>query len=130
MADEPRNYVANRDGMVQGALKSLDAQATTGAGTAFNLGACYSAFGIEYLRASATTASTKSTAAVIQLQGKIGSTKWRNLGATITVNSTAGAIARSTNSIPVNQVRINIDSFTTGVKPGVSAWVAVGIGSS
>lgn len=126
MADESRNTPTRGARQIVRALKSLDAKATTGAGSAFNLGAAYSGFGVELIRAAASTASTLSTAASVQLQGRVGSTKWRNLGSAVTVNSTAGTVARSTNPIPVHDVRLSITSFTTGAaKPAITGWVSV-----
>ena len=133
-----RNVRTRPAGAIVGALKSCDAQTSTGGGTAFFLGRAYSAFGIEYVRGS-TTALLESTAATLQLQGQIGSTgKWHNLGGTITVNNTTAAIARSTNSIPVNRVRLAITGFTTSAGAGstaerrvaVTAWISAGFGSS
>lgn len=138
MASEPKNYVHNRPGVVAASLKSLNAKQATGGGTAFTLPQAYSAFGIEYFRAT-TSATNESTSASIQLQGQINSTgTWHNLGAAITVNATAPAIARSTNSIPVYRVRVNLASFTTSAgaattgenKIPVTASISVGVGSS
>lgn len=112
MADEPRNYVSSRPGVVAGSLKVLDAKQSTGAGTSFVLPQAYSAFGLEYFRAT-TSATNESTAATVVLQGQIGSTKWTQIGANITVNSATPALARSTNAVPVFAVRASISSFTT-----------------
>lgn len=113
MSSEPRNTPINREGIVSRALLSLNAKQTTGGGTQFDLGRAYSAFGVEYKRAS-TSSTNESTSASIQLQGQIGTTgKWHSLGAAITVNNTTAAIARSTNAVPVSRVRFNIASFTT-----------------
>lgn len=136
MANESRNN-PTRDGAVVRAMKSLDAQTSTGGGTAFYLGRAVSAFGIEYYRGS-TTATLESTSASIQLQGQLGSTNWVNLGAAITVNSQTPAVARSTNSIPVHRVRVTIASFTTSAgaastaerRVPVYAWISAGFGSS
>lgn len=131
MANESRNTPVRPAHMVTGPLKSLVAQVTTGGGTAFQLPGAFSAFGIEVVRAAAATNSTLSTAATIQLQGRIGSTNWRNLGSTVTANSVTGTIARSTNSIPVNEVRLQITAFTTGAaKPAVTGWINIGTVSS
>ena len=140
MADEPKNYVAQRGSLVPGGHLSLSAKQTTGAGTAFVLPAAYSVFGVEYFRGTTST-SNESTSASIQLQGRLGSTRWHSLGAAITVNnkSTAPAIARSTNAIPVNEVRFRIVSFTTSAgnstaggenKIPITAYISVGLGSS
>ena len=138
MADEPRNYVPQRGGLVPGALLSLSAKQTTGGGTAFVLPAAYSVFGVESFRGT-TSATNESTSASIQLQGRLGSTTWRSLGAAITVNAAAGTIVRSTNSIPVNEVRMTVVSYTTSAgnstaggenKIPITAYISVGLGSS
>ena len=127
-----------RDGAVVRAMKSLDAQTSTGGGTVFHLGRAYSAFAVEYVRAT-TSASLESTAATVKLQGQVGSTvTWHDLGASITVNSTSAVVVRSTNAIPVHRVRLTITGFTTSAgaastaerRVPVSAWIAAGFGSS
>lgn len=138
MANDANNN-PTRAGAVVRPMKSLIAQQTTGGGTAFYLGRAYSAFGVEYLRGT-TSSTNESTSASVQLQGQIGSTgKWHNLGAAITVNSVTAAIARSTNSIPVHRVRLQVVSFTTSAgnstaggenKIPITAWISAGFGSS
>jgi hypothetical protein len=132
------NNNPTRDGAVVRAMRVLNAQTSTGAGTVFHLGRAYSAFGIEYVRGS-TTATLESTAATVQLQGQIGSTaKWHNLGAAVTVNNTSATIVRSTNAIPVHRIRATITGFTTSAgaastaerRVAVSVWVSAGFGSS
>lgn len=115
MANEPRDYVGARPAAVGGPLLLLSAQQTTGAGSAFVLPQAYSAFGIQYYRGT-TSATNESTAATVVIQGRIGSTAsnaWVQIGANLTVNSATPALARSTNSIPVFEVRATISSFTT-----------------
>ena len=132
------NNNPTRAGAVVRAMKSLNAKQSTGGGTAFHLGRAYSAFSVEYYRGT-TSATNESTSASIQLQGQIGSTgTWHSLGTAITVNSATPAIARSTNSIPVHRVRLNVVSFTTSAGAGttgenkipITAWIAAGFGSS
>lgn len=132
------NNNPTRHGYVVRPMKSLNAQQTAGGGTAFYLGRAHSAFGIEYFRGT-TSATNESTSASIQLQGQIASTgTWLSLGAAITVNSATPAIARSTNHIPVNRVRINLVSFTTSAGAGstgenkipITAWITAGNQSS
>jgi hypothetical protein len=114
---------------VQGALTLLDAATSTGVGTAFGLGGAYSAFGVQYRRAAAT--STGSTSASVQLQGSLDGTNYVSIGAAVTVNSTAWTLARSTNAVPVTHVRLNLASFTTGNEdPAITVYGSVGLGSS
>ena len=135
MASEPRN-TPTRGTDVIAPLPSLAAKATTGTGTAFNLPKAASVFGLQVIRAT-TGASGGSTSATIQLQGSIDGTNYAALGGTIVANTTTGSnIARSTNAIPVNYVRLNINSFTTdggSTHPNyvaVNGYISVGIGSS
>lgn len=132
------NNNPTRAGAVVRAMRTLNAQTSTGGGTVFHLGRAVSAFGVEYFRGTTST-SQESTAATVQLQGQIGSTgTWFNLGGAITVNSATPAIARSTNSIPVHRIRGAITSFTTSAGAAstaerripVTLWVSAGFGSS
>ena len=131
MSNEPRNTPVWPDGSLRRPLKSLDAQQSLGAGTAYKLGRPASRFGIEYFRGT-TSATNESTSASIQLQGQIASTgTWLSLGAAITVNSATPVVARSTNALPVHRVRVNIASFTTSAgaastgenKIPITAWI-------
>lgn len=137
MANEARNTRLRPATALVSAMKVLDAQTSTGGGSAFYLGRAYSAFGVEYSRGS-TTATLESTAATVQLQGQLGSTNWVNIGAAITVNNTSPAFARSTNSVPVHRLRATITGFTTSAgaastaerRVPVTVYVSAGLGSS
>lgn len=138
MADESKNYVAHwHDGSLRGPVALLTASQTTGAGTVYMLPKPHSAFGLEYFRGT-TSATNESTAATVVIQGRLGSTRWYTLGASLTVNSATPAIARSTNSIPVTQVRATISSFTTSAgaastaerKIPITVYLTAGVGSS
>ena len=107
---------------VVGALKSLSAKGTTGAGTAFDLGGAFKDFAVQCSIAG-------STSATVQLQGSIDGTNYKTLGANVTVDSTANnAITRSTNSTPVTHVRLNISALTTSgtaTVEAISGWISV-----
>ena len=138
MSGEPRNWQPHVSAMVRGAMKSLDAKQTTGAGTAFDMGAAYAAFGLN-LRRGTTSSTNESSSAAVVLQGSLDGTNYYTLGASVTVNSVAGSLTRSTNAIPVQFVRFSITSFTTSAgnstaggenKIPITGWIAAGIGSS
>lgn len=137
MANEPKNYAAWHDGSPRGAMQSLDAKQTTGAGTAFVLPKAFSAFGVQAKRAT-TSATNESTSGTIVLQGSLDGANYVTLSGNVVANSTAAVLARSTSSIPVTYVRLRVSSFTTSAgaattaenKIPISAWIAAGQGSS
>ena len=96
------------------ALKSLVAQASTGAGTGFALGGAFATFGVQLTRAT-TGAAGGSTKASVKLQGSHDGVHWYTIGAaTMALNSTAGSLfARASTAGPVTWARLNINTFTT-----------------
>ena len=132
MANESRNFKGRPVHAVPGPLKSLNNQNTVGAGSEFRLPHAFKEFSVGYFRRT-TSATGASTAITIRLQGSVAdSSKWVTLGATpITVNSTALVVARSTNALAVDRVRLNLLAMTTKAgsthldKNNVTAWILV-----
>lgn len=117
MSNEARNYQARRLLGVVKPFKSLNAQVTTGGGTALPLPHPIREFTVQLNKLVPSTAhgtTHGSTKAVVRLQGKIstGST-WFNLGAAINITSSASVLARSTNAKAVAFARLSITSYTT-----------------
>ena len=84
-----------------GVIKSLNASTAVGAGAAFDLQAGYTTFSVQVL-------DTASTNLEVNLQGSLDGTNWANLGSTALYTSTAGSIVKSTSSVPVQYVRLNL----------------------
>lgn len=96
-----------------GALKSLSAKNTTGAGTGYALGGAFKEFSLQLYRAS-TGSSGGSTKASVRLQGSLDGNLWYTLGAsTIAVTSVAGSLVNRTSTAAVTYVRLSINSFST-----------------
>ena len=132
MANDSRNYRGRAVQAVPGPLKSLAAQNTTGAGSDFRLPHAFKEFSVAYFRRTAS-ATGASTAATIRLQGSVAdSSKWVTLGSTsITVNSTALVVTRSTSALAVDRVRLTLLAMTTKAgstqldKNNITAWILV-----
>lgn len=129
MAEESRNVKNRPDFSPLGRIKALTSVALTTstgtpiAGSGFDLGACFSNF-------SFCAVPSGSTKVSIRLQGSLVSSTgpWENISAASTWTSTnAGKVRKSTNTVPVQFVRINIVGWTTSASVDtVSGYIGIG----
>jgi hypothetical protein len=103
-----------------GALKSLAVGISTAstaiAGTAFDLGAGYSAFSVQV---TGLIAASK-----VVLQGSLDGTNWTNLGSTAGYASTAAPVVE-VSAPPVQHVRLYGVTVTTGAARAVVGYIGV-----
>ena len=114
MANEPRNTRIRGVTKPTHSLTLLDAQATTGAGTTFDLGGAFVNFGVVAYRAT-TGAAGGSTKPSYRLQGSLDNgTKWFTIGAaTRTITTAVGTLSAVTSTAAITHIRASINNFTT-----------------
>ena len=104
-----------------GSLKSLVVGATTAStsisGTMYDLRSGYATFSIQ---ASGVIAASK-----ILLEGSLDGTNWVTLGSTSGYTSTAKVVLLSTNTRPVQFVRLRATTLTTGASRSVVGYIGV-----
>lgn len=86
-----------------GVFRSLNAKTGTGAGDRANLNGTYTTFSVQ-------CTVTGSTDLKVLLQGSLDGTNYVTLGSTAGYTSTGKTVVKSTNSTPVQYVRLNVSS--------------------
>jgi hypothetical protein len=104
------------DRFAGGALLAINASTADGAGTVYDLRAGYSQFSVQ--------CSGLATGGKVLLQGSLDGSNFTTLGSTAGYTSTSAAVTRSTNSTPVQFVRLSI--VTHGSTADVTGWIGVG----
>lgn len=98
-----------------GSLKSIISSTGDGAGTVYDLRAGYTQFSMQ---CSGLTAGDK-----VLLQGSLDGTNWTTIGSTAGYTSTSAAVTKSTNSTPVQFVRLNVSAH--GSTTDIVGWIGV-----